>query len=245
MNHELYVAASGMIARVGVLEVFSNNVANVATPGFKADTNVYSTFNRHLEKSSNLQNSSAINDEVKYDGAYVDYSQGTIKTTNNPLDVAIEGEGFFALTKGNNEFYTRAGNFGLDANGDLVTFDGYKVMGESGVINISSEDILINGSGEVYADGKLVDKIAIYSFNNMRSLGKVGDNKFENKDTVNNKPVLVEKPIIFQGAIEQPNYNIIKGMAELVTNLRMYETCQKNVRLIDELNSKVINQIGI
>jgi len=246
MNHELYVSASGMIARGRALEVLSNNVANITTPGFKADTNVYSTFNKHLEKKVNLANETVINDEVQYGGAYVDYTQGPVKATDSPLDLAIEGDGFFRLTNGTMDFYTRAGNFHLDADGYLVTNNGLRVLGESGEINLPSDtNLLINDKGEIYSNGQFVDKIPVYSFSDVNALEKAGDNYFTNTDTQNNVATINESSVILQGALEQPNFNIVKGMTELIANLRMYETCQKSVKLIDELNSKVINQVGV
>lgn len=144
MNSGIYSALSGNIAAMKRLDVLSNNLANVNTPGFKKDR---MTFESLLQAAGKVPQAGTTDAPVYSETAFfTDHSRGSVSQTGNTFDLAIDGDGFFVVNTPEGKAYTRQGNFKLDATGKLVTADGYEVSG-GGPIVINGSRVEINARG--------------------------------------------------------------------------------------------------
>jgi flagellar basal-body rod protein FlgG len=218
----------GMDSRTRLIEIVTNNLANMQTTGFKAD------FGRLMESENSLSV-----------GANIDMSSGEVGYTGNDLDVAIDGPGFFAVQTPGGVRYTRNGSFSLNESGDLVTKDGMKVLSTSGSpINARGLDVTIQEGGVVTVDGSEVATLKLVSFKNNTELQREGANRFiwtGSADGVQD----VESPMIKGRALEHSNVNPTMEMVRLMTAYREFESVQKSVRTIDaDLNGRLIQELG-
>jgi flagellar basal-body rod protein FlgG len=215
-------------ARLKVIDVIANNLANANTDGFKRDF-------AHI-----LQN------ENGFDvGTQVDLAPGTMISTGNELDVAISGPGFFAIQTPSGVRYTRDGNFTLDANGELVTKEGMPVLSKNGsTINAGHGKAAIQDGGVITIDGTEAATLKIVTFNDPVKLQKEGSNQLAwngSPDAVQDVP----EPQLKSGALEHSNVNAMDEMVHLMASYREFEAVQKSLRtLMTDLNSKLIQELG-
>jgi flagellar basal-body rod protein FlgG len=159
------------------------------------------------------------------------------------MDVAINGEGFFAVQSGIETTYTRQGNFTLDKDSNLVTADGSFVLGKSGQkIKLPDGTINISEKGDVAVDGSRIDTLKIVSFKNPQVLEKVDGCLF--RDTGNAGLVEKEDAVVRQGHIEMSNVQVVKEMVEMVGIHRSVEVYQKIIQTIAEQDKLATSQIG-
>ncbi len=245
MIRGLYTSASGMISQEIFHAARTNNLANIDTVGFKGDIPTFKSFIPYEIVRYNKFEYTPIgkmNMGSKLDATYVDFSEGKIRETGNPLDVAIHGDGFFVVSYRGGEAYTRAGNFLLSSEGELVTLDGFKVQGERGPIIIEGKQVEIGEDGSIYVDGELVDRLKIVDFPDRENLRKIGYNLFTYNGA--NLPQTPNEYMIKQGALEYPNVNIVKEMVSILEATRIYETNQKMLRMQDETLGRAITELG-
>jgi flagellar basal-body rod protein FlgG len=173
----------------------------------------------------------------------IDFSQGAIQTTGNPLDVAINGDGFFSIQTPDGVQYTRQGSFTLNTEGVLVTQDGYPVMGEGGEIALEEGTVEIDMQGTLYVDGDEVGRLQITDFPNAGSLKKTGNGRFIPTDPAlqGRQP---EDTIVRQGHLESANVNPVSAMTEMIETSRAFEAYQKVIQSTDEATAKSINDVG-
>ncbi len=254
MNRGLYIATQGMTTQMKKMDIISNNIANVNTAGFKRDDVVTRSFNEELMLKQNDEDKKympprigTMNFGVTVDNIYTDFTQGSYEKTDNPLDLGIEGDGFFKVMKisedGKEEIrYTRDGSFTISSNNTLVTKNGEKVLGKNGEITIGTgKEISISEEGMFYVDEELVDEIDIVIFKDNEFLKKEGNNLYIGLDGLEEKE---EKVKLLQGFRETGNVNPVKEMVEMITLSRAYETNQKIITTYDTLMSKSANEIG-
>ena len=172
-----------------------------------------------------------------------DFSAGSLKSTGNPLDVAIDGEGFFKIETERGDRYTRRGNFAINQENILVTSEGYPVLGKGGKIIIDGEDVVINSGGEVIIDDSVKGTIQVVGFTSTSSLKKDRDGLYAFLGE-ENQIEDVENSQIKQGLLESSNVNTVKEMTNMIEVLRTYETYQKVIQVLDEISSKSINKVG-
>jgi flagellar basal-body rod protein FlgG len=211
-----------------MIEIVTNNLANAQTTGFKRD------FGRVLESQQLL--------DV---GTTIDTTAGPITTTQNPLDVAIDGEGFFAIQTPAGVRFTRNGSFSLDATGDLVTKQGMKVLSSSGSpINVTGNNIGIQDGGIVTADGNEVATLKVVTFANINLLQKEGSNHFVwsgSTDGVHD----VDQERVKSGSLERSNVNSMTEIIQLMGAYRDFESVQKTLKTLDgDMNAKLIQELG-
>jgi len=245
MLRGLYAAASGMISQEIFHAVRTNNLANIDTVGFKGDIPTFrSYFPYEIVRYSKNEYVpiGKMNMGSRLDGTYIDFREGKIRETGNPLDVAIHGDGFFVVSYKGGEVYTRAGNFVLSKNGELETPEGFKVQGERGNIVIDGKEVDIAEDGSIYVDGELVDRLRIVDFEDKENLRKIGYNLFIYNG--GNAPQIPENYMIRQGALEYPNVNLVKEMVNILQATRTYETNQKIFKMGDEALSRAITELG-
>ena len=243
-----------MLAEMARTDVISNNMANVNTTGFKKDRTIFRASPemniRRIHDPVSVGTGRTIDPRpfigvmgtgVTVDEISIDFSQGELRTTSNPLDLAIRGEGFFQVQTPDGIRYTRDGSFTLNRDGYLVTTEGYFVLGENGPIQIAQNgDININQQGEVFVNEQMVGRLNIVTFQQINQLQKQGDNLY----IANAAPEQAQNAQVVQGALEGSNINIVSEMVNLISAFRAYEANQKVIQTHDATLDKVINYVG-
>ena len=254
MSGSIYMAAIGALASEKRLQVLSNNLANVNTVGFKQDKGHFKVFDQNAMTNSNtlplrLAQTQAPSYWMQF-SSYPEFSSGELKKTGNLFDLALIGKGFFCVRTPQGIQYTRKGDFTISSEELLVTQEGWPVLGESGEIPVKikspSGDIrefTVSEDGNVTVDGAQVDRLRIVDFPLPGSLEKVGNTLFRPTNPNQNGQV-IEDIEISQGFLELSNVNVIKMMTEMIEVLRGYESYQKMIRAIDDMNAKVISDVG-
>jgi flagellar basal-body rod protein FlgF len=225
MMNTTLVGLSRQVAIERELDVVANNIANINTTGYKADG---SLFEEYLSPSARSDGSSGRISFVRDRGLWHDMSQGPIDRTGNPLDVAIDGKGFFAVQTPNGVRYTRNGSFQLNATGQLVTTDGYQVMGDSGPISMQPNDhqvsISHDGTISVREGASKTDsqrgKLKLVTIDNQNQLQKDGSSTFN--FTGNGDPPSATTGGVIQGAVEKSNVRGVVEMSRMIEITRAY-----------------------
>lgn len=235
----IFTSASGMIPRILKQEIYANNLANANTVGYKKD----GAFFHQLEKAR----ADLITDfdwEIPFiDDIYVDFSQGSPRQTLQPLDLAIEGDGFFVVKTPAGDRFTRDGEFRLAADRTLVNKNGHPVLGESGPIVIPGDDISIAIDGMISSDGAQIGKLKLIDFPKPYGLKKAEYGYFiPGDETI--QPINAEGYSVRQGFLEDSNVNIIEQMVDMLVSFRAYEAGQKAIHSQDETLDKAVNQLG-
>ncbi|HEX4998914.1 MAG TPA: flagellar basal-body rod protein FlgF [Terriglobia bacterium] len=244
MDSGLYTAYSGLKATASALDVVANNLANVNTTGFKSDETFLRIYNKAVADPKAGPLDGALNDSTLVRGSVSNFNPGVMKTTGNPLDVAIDGDGFLAVEGPGGVYYTRNGNLHTNANGQLVTVEGYTVLGAGGAIQVPPGRISISQAGEIQVDGAVVDTLRVVDFRDKRSLQKVGNSLFRNNGAEGVELEGAEKHI-HQGALEQSNVNPVKEMMLMIDIMRQFESLQKTIfTMMNTVNDRSINQVG-
>lgn len=234
----LYSAVAGMMNQQTMLEVIANNLANVNTVGYKRnDLNFSGVFNP-LPDADGTYNSLNLDDvSAKF---ITDFSEGEIRQTENPLDLSLDGNGFFVIQQQNGLVYTRSGNFTIDNSGRLVTMDGFPVLGTNGVIQIQGGIPEIDSIGQITVNGNPIAKLRIASFQDPSQLTKAGYNTFIG----NNQTELTGSAKVRQGYLEMSNANAIHEMVKMIETMRIYESYQKTIQLFNETLEKSNSELG-
>jgi len=238
MNIGMYRGMSGCLVQQERLDAASTNMANANDFGYKA---------ARLSLQSN-------NDAVQVGGKFIDFSEGARQNTNNRLDLALQGDGFFVVQTSQGPGYTRKGNFSLNAQKIMVTQDGQPILGQNGPIRIMGNDIRISSDGAIQVDGRPVDKLRLATFpqpypfdTNSGSLffpkattGTMGTTGTTGTAGVQEKPA--QDVVVQQGQIELSNTNLMKEMTRLIEISTGYESCQKVIQTVDEMDQKIISE---
>ena len=241
MSDAVYTAGTGAMVQQMRLEMLANNLANVNSPGYKADK---ALFRSSLATARGEEAVTGVaNHHVRFDGSRIDFSAGPVKATDNSLDLAIDGPGFFSVNTPEGVRYTRAGNFSRDAQGMLVTQDGHRVLGEGGEILLGNGSVQIDAQGRVSVDGDVTGRIAVVDFPDAGSLEKVGSSLFAPVDgAAGENPG--QGTTVRQGYVEMANVNPVLAMTEMIDTLRTYEAYQKMMRAVSDADAKSINDVG-
>ncbi len=247
MSGSIYMAASGAEAQKIRLQILSNNLANINTSGFKEDRAVFRIPDDALNPGAG-QGDAQVGGVTSYSPvipltSHTDYSRGPLQRTGNPLDVAIEGEGFFSIQTDQGMRYTRNGAFTINPEGILSTADGDPVMGEGGEITIDGTEVLVDGSGNVIVDGAVTDKLRVVKISEPTALRKIGKTLFQLDENKGTEETL-EYSGVQQGFLEGSNVNAVKVMTELIEVQRGYESYQKMIQTMGEMASRVISGVG-
>lgn len=256
MIRGLYTSGWSMRANSKQMDIISNNLANVNTNGYKKDTVVYESFPaamvRRINDTTSASNPSGrvgnvhLGDDIGEVFTY--YTNGQLVKTDSNLDMAIgeSGSAFFTVGVPNEngeitEFYTRNGSFTLNANNQLVTSDGYLVMGTDGPITLENENFSVLGDGTIVQNEQIVNRLAIREFVNTDSLIKVGNNLVQTTGETQEQEF---QGSIKQGYLEQSNVNAINEMINMITVMRAYEANQKILQAQDGTLEKAVNEVG-
>jgi flagellar basal-body rod protein FlgG len=250
----LHIAKTGMLTQQRRQENIANNIVNANTPGFKKATAAIAKdrdlflhrLNDEVLKTSfgkvdRKPRVGPLGTGVFVDETLVNFNAGSLIETQNPLDLAIEGNGFFAVEGNGQTLLTRDGVFTIDSQGYVVNSDGYYLLGQNGRINLAGNEVTIRENGDIYVDGNYIDTLQITTVENPYSLSKLGMNLF----TVTDRTILGgPQGIIRQGFMEGSNVDLAEEMVELISTLRAYEANQKVIQTHDELLGKAVNEIA-
>lgn len=258
MIKSLHTAATGMQAQQTNMDVTANNIANISTTGFKK---ARAEFEDLLYKTEKEPGSASGLNAVTPTGVQVglgvktgavqkDFSMGSVKITNNTLDMQIEGKGFFQVQQPSGELaYTRNGEFKKNSEGIVVDKSGNPLQPE---ITVPEETITLKiyENGEVYGisnepEPQLLGQIELATFVNPTGLKSVGGNLFKETSASGAPNLGAPSQGVFgavaQGQLESSNVNIVEEMVNMITNQRAYETNSKVIQASDQMLQAVTN----
>lgn len=255
MDIGTYVSTSSGVLQMRKLEVQNHNLANINTVGFKGQFVVAESqqFDKTLASQIDEKDPFAKPDQTRLPNVVgvktqIDFSQGPVQYTGNPLDAALRGpKDFFVINTPQGERYTRAGNFALSAAGELVTVDGYQVMGDGGAILAQAPGVSLFPDGSVRAgpnvgaQPNIVGRLRVVRFEDTSGLEATEGARFKLKG--NNRPVQVD-PRIEPQSLEMSNVSAINGMVDLIATNRAFEAYTKAAQTLDTMNQASITQLG-
>lgn len=243
MNSGMYAAVSGNLAAMRRLDVISNNLANVNTPGYKKDKMSFESLLAGPADPPAVPQGTTADPILQKENIYIDYSGGPTSQSGNPLDLALDGDGFFAVTTPDGTAYTRQGNFRTSADGTLVTVDGYPVQGAGGApIRVQGSRVEIDAAGVVTVDGTPAGAISVVDFEKPYALTKTGSTLFVAADP--QAAPQAGKARIEQGHLEGSNVESISEMVQLIETNRYFEACSKVIKGFDDIAAKAANELG-
>lgn len=234
------LAASGLRARMESLDLLANNIANASTGGYKADREFYSLYVAPEATGNDPTNSMPV-----IETHWTDHAQGALHSTGNPLDIALDGKGFFAVNGPSGPLYTRNGNFRLAPDGRLTTQDGYAVRATGGapLVLDGTRRIDIASDGTVSQEGNPVGQLELDAFPTTAGLTKQGANYFRVSDP-SLRPTAATGTAIAQGQLEGSNAGPAEGAVRLVSVMRQFEMLQKAVTLGAEMNKRGFEEVA-
>ncbi|MEP3071823.1 flagellar hook-basal body complex protein [Maricaulis sp.] len=229
------------------MDVIANNIANANTAGFKVESllleNQPARTAEHADGPSELQ-------YVTNWGMGRDFSQGALDFTGRQFDVAIEGEGFFAVDFNGTEQYTRDGRFRTDANGQLVAADGAPVLDADTrapiLLDPSATETLVVDGGVIMQDGQAVGRIGVFEVPNRSLMTKEGNGRYTvaNADDPENQPQPAFDPVVRQGYVERSNVESITELTDMMSIMRTYQSVSKFLNDAEDLNKRAIERLG-
>jgi flagellar basal-body rod protein FlgF len=241
MNVAVYTVTSAGLAAQARLDAVTQNLANAGTPGYKAVRLLLREATLDPEETALSQAARALVVEV---ATVHDFSQGPVRQSGNPLDVAITGDGFFAVATERGERYTRQGNFALDREGHLVTAQGHRVRGEQGDLRLPPGDVTFGEDGSVSVDGAVVGRLKLVGFGDPPALVPEGESLFAPASEAAGVPLEAPSVRLRPGAIEGANVDAVASMIELVDVARGYESYVQALGRLDEVEQQSINEVG-
>ncbi|MEZ4701573.1 MAG: flagellar hook-basal body protein [Rhodothermales bacterium] len=227
-----------MTSHVRQVERIANNLANASTVGFRKDR----AFTEVLAEGLDAENAPYSTRQL---GQWADQEQGSLQQTNAPLDVAINGQGFFVLTDPETGAtrYTRAGHFITDEEGTLRTPSGLVVEGQSGSIEIPEDALAIEirRNGEVVVDDSIVGQLRIVQFDTPQNLTRIDAASFVANGV---EPTDVDEPSVSQGQLEMSNVNAVREMTDLIAYSRLFEAQQKTLTTVDNYLERATRELS-
>ena len=233
MDTLLISAASGMKARMESLDMLANNIANTATVGFKTDRESYGLYQEELPVIQKQ---------------WTDFSQGTLTPTGNSLDLALSGQGFFALNSPKGTIYTRNGQFQVSKSNQLQTAEGYTLRDKQNngqpITVDPTQQIDVDKDGVVQQSGQTLGQIEIGGIDNpAQVLGKMGSSyfAFSTQPTQNNPEPTAE---VHQGAVEQSNVPVSDAAVRLLSIMRQFEMLQKAMSVGADMDKQAVEEVA-
>jgi flagellar basal-body rod protein FlgF len=236
MSSGIYIATAGAVAQSQALDATANNIANASTAGFHADRVSF----REMLGTARSADVAMVSPSTAHG---VDGERGAMLQTENPLDLAIEGDGVFGVETPEGTRYTRAGNFQLDSNRELVTQDGFKVRGEGGApISVPPDAnlIAVTPDGNISADGHAIGRLELATFSPAQ-LKREGGSLFS---ATGAPSATAERPKVRSGMLESSNVNIVRGVVDLVKVSRTYESLMKMIQGYHDVESRAARDLG-
>lgn len=222
----IYNMIEGALVHQLRFETLANNMANINTNGFRRDIVSF--------------------DEQLTNGivSTPDFTPGSLRHTGNQLDVALGTQGFFKIQTPKGIRYTRDGAFTLNQDGTLVTRSGDSVLGQNGPITINGREVSIKRDGQIIVDQNPVDQLSVVDFKQPRFLKKEGASLYVYHGEAQSI-VPAEQVDVQQQYLESSNVNPTREMIQMIEAMRAFESSQKAIQIIDQINSKMVNDYGL
>lgn len=236
MGEGIYLAGAAMAVRCIEQDALVHNLANSATPGFKAAR----VFRKVLDEVTGSV--SFIQDTEKRQEIYIDFSQGPVESTGRDLDFALEGDGFFVVVTPEGERFTRNGSFTLDGEGRLVDPSGSPVLIEGEPINVAGGKVVVDKTGEIFVGGEAVGRFVLRHFASMDGLTRAGPGLFSPRPGIELQEA-EPTAIVRQGCLEGSNVSALDEMNRMILVLKGYEASQRMVQMQDEVYRKAVNDL--
>lgn len=240
MENALLIGMTRQMALRREMSIIANNLANINTNGYKAE---HPLFEQYLMPTAS-ENSGAKDISFVQDvGMHRNLGPGRIDVTENPLDVAIAGEGYFKVQTPEGIRYTRNGAFELNANGNLVNSDGYPVLSTGGApITFGAEEtgIEIAGDGTISTSEGERGRLGLVKFEDERSLKNAGGTLYRTEQA----ELPVEEIKLMQGAVESSNVQPILEMTNMISVMQAYKSAHNIVEKNDELQRRAISTLA-
>lgn len=246
MTRGLYLSSAGMIAQEYRVDALANNLANANTPGFQRDAPATRSFHWLLSNAAapappqgtNLS-PPAPTSQVPTPFVGLDTRPGPISHTGRPLDLALDGDAYFAVSAPGGTRYTRAGSFTVDRDGILVTPQGDPVLGQSGTIQVKGSRLEVSSEGVVSVDGKAVDRLRVVTLPAGQA-SRIGATQLLSAAAQPAGPGVK----VVQGALQMSNVSAVQEMAALMVATRAYETGQRLLQAQDQTLERAVNDVG-
>lgn len=243
MENAQLISLSRQVALQRQMDVVANNMANINTTGFKNEAMLYEEYKMPVARDRDFAYPDQSLSYTQDWATMHDLSSGAIIQTGNPLDVALQGEGFISVQTPAGERYTRDGEFKLDNTGTLVTSNGMPVLSEGGTVKFgpAETDIAFGQDGSISSSAGNKGRLKIVRFDQPQALKREGDNLYSDP---NNGAVADPDTIVAQGAVERSNVSGVTEMANMIRVNRAYQSISQMIERQDELRSKAIQTLG-
>lgn len=242
MDSPGYIVLSRMTAQLRAQAVTANNLANADTPGFRLSRPVFAEHETQQRFTQRIPGGRAV--DYAWDRAtWRDDAPGAITRTGNPLDVAIQGEGFFAVETIRGERYTRAGRFTIGADGRLMDQQGHAVLNDAGrPIAIAPNDtrIEVRGDGSIISENGPLGRLRVVRFDNNQTLRAEGERLF---DAAGQQPQPIARPAVMQGAVEGSNVQPVIEITRMMAEVREFQMATQFADREGERLSTAIDRI--
>ena len=233
------------LSRINALErqmdIVANNLANVNTTGYKGENLLFEEYLMPIASAEEFKHGDRELRFVLDDRTVGNFQTGNIETTGNQTDVAIKGEGFFAVQTPAGERYTRDGSFTINDQGQLTTHSGFPVLGQDGPLQFDQTDkaITITGNGSVSTQNGEIGRIRIVTFDDVQTLNRKGQNLFEGEN-----PQVVETPRLAQHSLETANVDAVGQISQMIQVQRAYEQLASMMTQQNDLRENAIQTLG-
>lgn len=241
-----YNLTSGMLSQGRRLDVVSSNMTNISTAGYKVDRYTDSTFRDVVISRVGSQDKSGAQElgtqsyMLAPSQLYTDYTQGGLEETGMPLDFAIEGEGFFAVSRDGQVAYTRAGSFSIDEEGYLVLAGQGRILDRGGnPLLLGTDSVEADATGAIYSNGSYLGSIGVYSFADNEVLERNDRGLF-----VGNGAQLNEGAVVHSQTVERSNVNMVQEMVSMMTAQRALQSAAQMTKIYDQVITKATNDLG-
>lgn len=256
MQDSMYSALFGALSNEHRLNSITNNLANVNTTGYKKDelafkdTFIMFAHDQIMEPVATVRSKKLFPEPIhiakpRLAVSKTDFSQGSLKVTGGPLDVALHGEGFFKVQTPDGEYVTRNGHFRQTADGTLVTEQGWPVLGTGGPITLpANAKVTIDDAGQVFNGNEVVGQLQVVTYENLDVLEKRGRNLFQPRPGANAAEIPAEGTTVAQGFLETSNVEVVTEMVNMIEAQRQFEAYTKVMQSTDTLDKDAIQRVA-
>lgn len=244
MDPAYYVAAGSLKARSTQLELVANNLANSSTVGYKPEKSFYTIYNKARSDGRGLPLSTFVDDGTLLAESGIDFAQGTLRATGRPLDLSLQGNGFFMVQTAQGPRATRNGQFQLGKDGQIETSDGSALLGKNNLplkVDPAGGKVDVLPDGSVQQGGTAVGEIGLKAFATPAALKRAGINRYDSTGSQ-------EAPLaatITQGSLEDSGVDLATCMIDMIRLNRMFEMSMKVAStIVNDMDAKSISDIA-
>ncbi len=244
MDNSLLIGLSRQTALRRELDVVANNIANLSTTGYKAQRVAFQEFIMPVARADEFPHSDKRLSYVQDRGTWQDFTTGPMQVTDNPLDVAINGEGFFVVDTPEGERYTRNGNFLVNTDGVLTTAGGEPVLTTEGNLQLGENeaDVTIGSDGTITTNLGARGRLRLVAVANPQNLVAEGGNLFRSPTPVNELPAGQVR--LEQGTLEKANVEPVVEISRMMELTRSYQTLSSLMQRSEQMRSTAIERLS-